>query len=362
MAKTAPPLAFHMDAPEDASLTYADCVALSEDFELESAHFLKTLRKQSSERLEAVERHWQDSIASLDPKLHQLALGRFVSEFAADFDRALNSLVREHVPMRPMSTVEQSARKRKRFGAVSPTSRHLTVTDDETDDLFAASATLTNKKPRNLISTKPSASSSRKPATSLSTTTTTGRSLRIRPSTTTASDTAPNFVYRQAANRRTSASTSTVTTTSTVRKPRRGESIVVRSLNDSPLGQFVASDDDDQDDDDQDEDDDDAGDWDLMDRHEASKVEDQHPSGRMRNSKHLKKKPSQAIGKGQPPTVAATKVRVPSSTSFGIELPQDAPDYDKLKQKWKLEMIERLKQFQGLKLDGKNLEQVLASF
>ena len=110
-----PSLSFHSDSPpsnSSPSLSYPDCRALSEDYTLESTSFLRTLLKSSQERLQAVERHWKDSINSLDHRVKGLSLERFVDEFRGDMESALREVVREEVGMRPMGIVEQSARKR----------------------------------------------------------------------------------------------------------------------------------------------------------------------------------------------------------------------------------------------------------
>lgn len=148
------------------------------------------------------------------------------------------------------------------------------------------------------------------------------------------------------------------------RKPRRGESIVIRSLNDSPLGEFVAEESEEEPSsdalDEEDEGDGGEGDeWDMMDKNEASRAED--PELKKKQSKKNKLK-----GKGKPPqlplspSLPSGTTRVPSSSSFGISLPANAPSYEELKKKWKEEMLEKLK---GLEdsgdLQAKGLESVL---
>lgn len=143
------------------------------------------------------------------------------------------------------------------------------------------------------------------------------------------------------------------------RKPRRGESIVIRSLNDSPLGEFVAEEDEEEGSEQEEEGED--GEWDLMERNEASKIEDQDKKKISKKGNKLKgskgKPPSQ---QGQPLSPSVSQTRVPSSTSFGISLPKDAPSYDELKKRWREEMLEKLK---GLEESGdlqrKGLEGVL---
>jgi len=112
-----PSLSFHSDSPPSnsnasSSLSYPDCLALSEDYALESTSRLRTLFRSSQERLDAVERHWKDSINSLDHRVKAISLERFLNEFKGDIEGALRGVVREEVGMRPMGIVEQSARKR----------------------------------------------------------------------------------------------------------------------------------------------------------------------------------------------------------------------------------------------------------
>jgi len=148
------------------------------------------------------------------------------------------------------------------------------------------------------------------------------------------------------------------------RKPRRGESIVIRSLNDSPLGEFVAEEDEDEDGDEggSEEEEGEDGEWDLMERNEASKVEDHQEKKKRNKLKGSKgKPPSQSQQhQGQPLSPSISQTRVPSSTSFGIALPKDAPSYEELKKRWREEMLEKLK---GLEESGdlqkKGLEGVL---
>lgn len=130
-----PSLSFHADSPPETAataprLSHAECVAILDDFNLESSHRVRTLAKQSEERLEQIERHWTDSIKSLDDRVKHLRLERFVDEFDHNLDLALSQLVREHVGMRPMGVVEQSARKRKRFVANSPGGRNIQTGND----------------------------------------------------------------------------------------------------------------------------------------------------------------------------------------------------------------------------------------
>lgn len=124
-----------------------------------------------------------------------------------------------------------------------------------------------------------------------------------------------NFVYD--ANRRESAATlnprlpptpslgTSGRTTMTARKPRRGESIVLMSINNSPLGVVVAAGQEGGDDasDAQSErrGEDDADDWDMMDRAEASRSED------------VGKAP--AAGKKGGKKAAASKGKVPTANS-----------------------------------------------
>ncbi|GAA5912978.1 uncharacterized protein JCM6883_006276 [Sporobolomyces salmoneus] len=400
-----PSLAFHSDSRTTnipAPMSYAECVALLEDFNLESTHRLRTLVKQSEERLQQIERHWTDSINSLDDRVKNLRLERFVKEFDSNIDLALSQLVREQVGMRPMGIVEQSARKRKRFRANSPNSKN-SATDDE-NDLFASTTSKKQRSVPNTTTLPPSAQKANQATAPLSVTRngsvikkvgskgmtvgspTSSRKparLRLRPST---SQTHPppsasassNFIYRNPLasssshtavaptpqNKKTrggggggardssiSVNASSMKTIS--RKPRRGESIVIRSLNDSPLGEFVAEESEDLSEvssDTLEEEDADGEDWDMMDKNEASKIEDPQAVGGKEKRKNKLK------GKGKPPQLPlspsvsqAQTTRVPSSSSFGISLPANAPSYEELKKKWKEEMMEKLK---GLEQSG----------
>ncbi|GAA6013908.1 hypothetical protein JCM11491_000467 [Sporobolomyces phaffii] len=416
-----PSLTFHPDSPPAASTaanaySYADWVAIIEDFNLESSHRVRALEKASGERFQAIERHWTDTFASLDERVKGLSLARFVGEFGSNLDVALAQLVREQVGMRPMGIVEQSARKRKRFMGYSPTGKN-NATDDE-NDLFAST---TSKKQRSTISVLASAQKGKKPAApgsvnrAASVVKKTGSKglslggtlgsptssrkparLRLRPST---SQNAPppsasassNFIYRNplvasasgvvpptpqnhrtatggGGGRASTVSTNTSSFKTISRKPRRGESIVIRSLNDSPLGEFVAEESDDDDEDASEdalegdaEEHDDEHEWDLMDKNEASKIED---------PQQAKKRKNKLKGKGKPPPLPqlplspslsqSQTTRVPSSSSFGINLPANAPSYEELKKRWKEEMLEKLR---GLEESGdlqrKGLEGVL---
>ncbi|GAA5963133.1 hypothetical protein JCM3765_003619 [Sporobolomyces pararoseus] len=402
-----PSLSFHADSPPPStgiSMSYAETLAILEDFNLETSHRLRTLSKQSQERLDQIERHWTDSLNSLDERVKNMSLERFVKEFAGDVERALSQVVREQVGMRPMGIVEQSARKRKRFMANSPNGKN-TVTDDE-NDLFAST---TSKKQRSAIAFPPSSvQKGKKMAPPLSVTrngsavkkkvvkgTSLGgivrkpARLRLRPSTSQSNAPPPsassssNFIYRNPLagsssavaptpqNRKIANGAGTLGSsitgggaTTISRKPRRGESIVIRSLNDSPLGEFVAEESEEEPSSDTlDEEEEGEGgegdEWDMMEKNEASRAED--PESKKKQSKKNKLK-----GKGKPPqlplspSVPSGNTRVPSSSSFGISLPAGAPSYEELKKKWKEEMLEKLK---GLEDSGdlhrKGLESVL---
>jgi hypothetical protein len=141
-------------------------------------------------------------------------------------------------------------------------------------------------------------------------------------------------------------------TTTIARKARSGESIVMKSLNDSPLGEYVLTESEDEDEEESSEtleqDEEEGDEWDMMDKNEASKIEDPQEGKKKQRKNKLK-------GKGKPPLPLSPSVsqsqttRVPSSSSFGISLPANAPSYEELKKKWKEEMLEKLK---GLEESG----------
>lgn len=214
--------------------------------------------------------------------------------------------------------------------------------------------------------------------------------LRIRPSQTAASGVPPretssgNFVYRQndipqptpgrlpPATRARLDSSRGAAVEPTPRPPRLGESIVMRSINGSPLGEFVASDI---------EDDGDAAstdsegeeaevhdggseeDWDLMDKNEASNTEHQSLSRSAR--RHQQK----AKGKGSGVRSAASKLVksasaksiVPSASAFEMTLPDGAPSFDALKAKWLNDLKQKLLDADMGENERQRLEEVLSS-
>ncbi|GAA5902412.1 hypothetical protein JCM6882_002743 [Rhodosporidiobolus microsporus] len=283
------------DGQQQGQLGWADLQALAEDYDLEAAHHLRLLASSLQTRLSALSRHWDDVVSSLDARVRDLALGRFVDEFGADPERALEGVVREGMRPVEMGEGERGARKRKRVPPLS--SRNG---DDDFDPFAAPSGTASNKKFRassvvlasaqktsfskaqqkakKKVSAVPGSARSIRTGGAVGSPTSTrkpssGR-LRIRPShnplsfsvgpstSSTSAGGAGNFIYNasssSAAAAAARASMSVLPTPSlsrtahpvarappaTVRRPKRGESIVLKSLNGSPLGEFVASDDD----------------------------------------------------------------------------------------------------------------------
>ncbi|GJN94095.1 hypothetical protein Rhopal_007169-T1 [Rhodotorula paludigena] len=380
------------DPPQDDLLDSAQLQALKEDFDLETASFLRSLVRKSDERLAALERHFADTLASLDDQVRALSLGRFVGEFGADPNAALRVLVEEKMRPPPISQVEQSARKRKRVLPVSPRG----TLDD--DDIFA-----TSKKARNggkggqLFSSaakKQTASVSRtgslrsRNGAGLSPTSSRKPRLRLRPSTSTSSS-SNNFVYRTnpllpptPAFRPTSSSS--VKTPGgggpgTQRRPRRGESIIMRSVNGSPLGEYVASDDDGGDGDGAIELDDlcdssderseggEDEDWDLMERNEASNVEHQSAGKTKKGGRAAKVASKGKAGAGTSAknnkltksSSTRSVVVPPSSAAFDVALPAGAPSFEALKSKWMDDMRAKLAKAEMSDADRKRLEEVL---
>ncbi|GAA5886439.1 hypothetical protein JCM5296_001907 [Sporobolomyces johnsonii] len=411
---------------DDRSLGWADLKAMAEDYDLEAESYLRTLLKKEEERLAAVARHWKDSISTLHDRVRDLSLARFVDEFGSDPQRALAKVVEEEMRPAMLAQVEQSARKRKRVAPLSPRNGR----DDDDTDVFS-----TSKKPRAGGPLFSSAIKSKKVPSSVSHSTAAGGTartrsgatsglsptsvsvsplvllllceeqrltdfsrrrgqtrktrLRVRPSSHAAappSASSSNFIYR--ANPLLPPTPSHASTTSNAaRRPRRGESIVMRSLNDSPLGEFVASEEEElgSDDDDDDDDDDENGeedDWDLMERNEASNVNSQSAGG-TRGGKLAKKLKPTSKGsikdkdKATPASAAASAAAtataplprsdsarsiVPTAPAFdpSVALPVDAPSFDALKARWMAEMQAKLAAQHDLS-DGERgrLEEVL---
>ncbi|GAA5982561.1 hypothetical protein JCM10908_006699 [Rhodotorula pacifica] len=385
----------------DDQLGWADLEAMREDFELEAASHARSLSKKLDERLAALARHFGDTLASLDTRVQAMPLSRYVSDFDSDPHRALRSLVEESMRPPAISAVEQSARKRKR---VVPSSPAIGTHDDDLDVFgtvkkargdaqYPASAKQETTRPLlgrgnstrttrtgNLVSP----SSTRKPR------------IRIRPSQAASGKmpsreaAAVNFIYRQnepvpptPSRSKSAASTSAPGANSmpTPRQPRLGESIVMRSVNGSPLGEFVASDIEDEDDD-NDSADSDEGDvekdktdavaseeeWDMMDKNEASNVEHQSltKAGRNRQQKGGNKLSQSGAGRKAKSAAsklvksASTRSTVPSASAFEIALPDGAPSFDALKAKWLNDLKQKLLHSDIGEIERQRLEEVLS--
>ncbi|PRQ70548.1 hypothetical protein AAT19DRAFT_11297 [Rhodotorula toruloides] len=159
--------------------------------------------------------------------------------------------------------------------------------------------------------------------------------LRLRPSTTASSSSSSasaNFIYRTTTT--SNPSNPIPTPLPSTRQPRRGESIVLRSLNDSPLGEFVASSlshsAEEGEDGEDGEEEEGEGEWDLVGEGEASRVEHLTPS-RLRSRSPKKPKPT------------TTAIRPPSTKNFSVPLPPSAPSFEQLKVKWVAEVREKLR-------------------
>lgn len=171
----------------------------------------------------------------------------------------------------------------------------------------------------------------------------------------------------------------------TPRQPRLGESIVMRSINGSPLGEFVASDieDDGEDESGQTEAEEETTssdaadgveseeeDWDLMDKNEASNVERQSlsKSARKRQQKGKSAAGSGGGGTSKAKSAASKLVKsasarstVPSASAFEMTLPDGAPSFDALKAKWLNDLKQKLLQSDIGENERQRLEEVLCS-
>lgn len=119
---------------------------------------------------------------------------------------------------------------------------------------------------------------------------------------------------------------------------------MLQSVNGSPLGEFVASD----------VEDNEAGedeDWDLMDKNEASRAEDVAGAGKKKQAALARSLSTKGKAKAVPISSQSGKtitrkssrsrsssltgpgVSAPTANSFAVALPADAPSYDELKEK-----------------------------
>ncbi|GAA5879144.1 hypothetical protein JCM3774_002094 [Rhodotorula dairenensis] len=388
----------------DDQLAWADLEAMREDFELEAASHLRSLAKKHDERLAALARHFGDTLASLDSRVQSMSLSRYVSDFDCDPHRALRSLVEESMRPPAISAVEQSARKRKR---VLPSSPAIGAAGDDSDVFGVVKKARADRNPASVkeapagsLPTRGNSTRATRAGNLVSPSSTRKPRLRIRPSQSAASGvpardpSSGNFVYRQndilpptpgrlplAARARGDGSRHAAVEP-TPRQPRLGESIVMRSINGSPLGEFVASDIEDEE---EDEDDEAAGtdsneeeteaaasgahggdseeDWDIMDKNEASNTEHQSLS------KSARKHQQKDKGKGGGARSAASKLvksasarsTVPSASAFEMTLPDGAPSFDALKAKWLNDLKQKLLHSDIGENERQRLEEVLSS-
>ncbi|GAA5868068.1 hypothetical protein JCM8547_000796 [Rhodosporidiobolus lusitaniae] len=357
----------HHDDDHRTKLGWADLQALREDFDLEAASHLRLLSTSLTTRLSTLDRHFSDLLASLDHRVRNLSLARFVGEFNADHEKALRGVVEEGMKPVEMGDGEKGARKRKRMNPLSPSKNG----EDDTD-LSAAGPSTASKKQRSngvlasaskgktVNKTVPGSARGVKSATggasggaggaaSPTSTRKPSSRLRVRPSTqnpsslaSSTSGPAANFVYHA------SVSASTLPTparprtkaTSTVRHPKRGESIVMRSLNDSPLGEFVASDvelEPTPEEKEEEEEGEGSEEWDLLSAHEASRSEGTFNRSPSKGKLHKSRPPPPLSKSSSKSTISA-----PTKDGFDVSLPAGAPDFGALKEEFVRKMREEL--------------------
>ncbi|GAA5927161.1 hypothetical protein JCM3775_002463 [Rhodotorula graminis] len=382
-SRAPPPVTFDDDAADSNNtlLDSAHLDAILADFDLEATSYLRKLAKAHDDRVNALRRSLHDSLAALDHQVRTLSLDRFVSDFAADPHRAITGLVGEQMRPVPMSQVEQSVRKRKR---VQPASPRTNADDDDVDVFFstskkARSGTSTSAAPSGMLFSsaakgkgKAAGSVSRSASTrskrnGMSPTSNRKPRLRLRPSTTAS-------VYRNnphlpptpgpSSASFPGAATAAGVAPTTARRPKRGESIVMRSMNGSPLGEFIASEDEGGDDDDEsqssEDDDEDEGEgasdedeWDLLERNEASKVEHQSAS---KGKKAKTKTKTQAKASS---SSSSSKTQPPTSSSFIVALPAGAPSFNEVKRLWVEQMQANLRKLDVGEAEKRRLEEAL---
>ena len=144
----------------------------------------------------------------------------------------------------------------------------------------------------------------------------------------------------------------------TARRPKRGESIVMRSMNGSPLGEFIASEDEggesrSSSDEGEGASDDDDDEWDLLERNEASKVEHQSASKGKKRAAPPKSK-SKASS-----SASSSKAQPPTSASFIVALPADAPSFNEVKRLWVEQMQANLRNLDVGEAEKRRLEEAL---
>ncbi|GAA6055847.1 hypothetical protein NBRC10513_002506 [Rhodotorula toruloides] len=337
-------------------LGWAEVQALMEDFELEAASYLRTLTTSRTTSLSSLTRHFTDTLSSLDPRVREMPLKRFVGEFGSDAGRALRGVVEEEMRVREEQGREgtlASARKRKRVLPLSPR-QDGQDTEEDLDNPFLTTISSTTTKHKKLrqansaadLKDKGKGKGKGKVPGSVRMAGGAGGAgegggtarktrLRLRPSTTASSSSSSasaNFIYRTTTT--SNPSNPIPTPLPSTRQPRRGESIVLRSLNDSPLGEFVASSlshsAEEGEDGEDGEEEEGEGEWDLVGEGEASRVEHLTPS-RLRSRSPKKPKPT------------TTAIRPPSTKNFSVPLPPSAPSFEQLKVKWVAEVREKLR-------------------
>ncbi|KAK4046791.1 hypothetical protein OIO90_006433 [Microbotryomycetes sp. JL221] len=312
--------------------------AMLDTFELDATSKMQALRRNQMLGLDAMRRRWQTATASIDPQVCDMTMRTFISEYAADYDAALRGVVGIAVrqTQQTMSHFEHSARKRKRLDQASPS-------DPRGPSNLAGSATkgtsVRARSGRSLVAASPSTKS-------------TNRRTRLKlRSSDVAGDRDRNFVYDVSKgpmiNPRLPATPSSKVGGIT-RRPRRGESIMISSINGSPLGEFVASDVELEDGDENETMQSlGADEWDVLDENEASRVEDNGRSS-SRGSKMVKarkavkkgatgsQKLNSSVRSGHPPTGPYSSregAGALATSRFEIELPKNAPSYEELKRK-----------------------------
>ncbi|KAM0789861.1 hypothetical protein ACM66B_006707 [Microbotryomycetes sp. NB124-2] len=324
--------------------------AMLDTFELDATSKLQALRRNQMLRLDAMRRHWQASTTAIDPRLHLMTMREFVSNYAADHDAALRSIVSATVQLQQhaattVSQVEQSARKRKRIDHRSP------LPGSNSDNAVGSS-----KRSKGPSAATEAKKTSRQPTVkSPAVTKQSARQARLRlrseARTDPAGATGSGAGGNQSGFSAQLPATPSIGCKSTARRPRRGESIVIQSINGSPLGEFVASDVDSNElDSEHDKSDreqrDDQDEWDMMDKHEASQAEDiRRPrSGLSKARNVIKKNPtastkaaqseSKADGGAQShPKTSGGSMPAADGFQFRVMLPSAAPSYEELKLK-----------------------------
>ncbi|SGY83774.1 BQ5605_C009g05654 [Microbotryum silenes-dioicae] len=377
-------------------------MAMWENFQLEAEAQKRALKKKERSRLDTFKRHIASTITQLDPRLRALPLERAIDEFENDLEKALRAIVLDELNAQQQSllqsasgadlgggtTTEKGGRKRKRLVGTSPT-RPTHLGSDAGPDLSSSTNLQGSiKKARSTASTSAAAtlglgmpSSSRKlhQAPSQGVRSVSGKrtiSAHGSPSTTaprqtraTARSTRPETTWRLRPS--TTSSTSFIHNPNLpqtphglalksgqqqgqARAPRRGESILMRSVNDSPLlGELVA---DDSEEGEQEEEED--GD-EYLDT-EWSMVSPPLTLPSTMNGKTAKNKTKDKDPKGKR-KASSSSVVPPSQQTFRVDLPANAPMYTqeearKVREQVEREVRERMVEDLRKKLDATVLE------